>query len=60
MKRNVKKLAFEKSVIRALSSSQLDGAAGGQTMATCSELCSEVRCPDTQFVHGCNSSGWTR
>ena len=57
MKRTLtnKKLILGKTTLRALSSDALQGVAGGQTLATCSLYCSDRICPDTQFVHGCNS-----
>lgn len=58
MKRETKKkLSLEKTTIRALSMMSMQRAVGGQTLATCSAICSDRICPDTQFVHGCNSGG---
>lgn len=50
-----KKLALDRTTVRTLSFEQLQGVAGGQTLAQCSTICSEDICPDTQFIHGCNS-----
>jgi hypothetical protein len=59
-----KKLAVSTTTIRILSEPQLERVGGGQTLATCSDLCSEPQlCHDTAvprwcnldtaFVHGC-------
>ena len=56
MKRTVsKKLVLGSTTLRTLSADALHNVGGGQTLATCSALCSDRICPDTQFVHGCNS-----
>lgn len=52
-----KKLVVSRTTIRTLRAPELERVAGGQTLATCSELCTDVVCPDTQFIHGCNSGG---
>lgn len=57
---NRKKLVLDRTMIRTLSSDDLRGAAGAQTLAACTTICSDDICPDTQFVHGCHSSGFTR
>lgn len=57
MKRELakKKLVVQRSTLRMLSIDAAQKVRGGQTLATCSALCTDVVCPDTQFVHGCNS-----
>ena len=63
-----KRLSVSSTTIRSLSNPQLGQIAGGQTLATCTELCSspdlctDTARPrfcnlDTQFIHGCNSGG---
>jgi len=52
-----KKLVVSRTTIRTLRAPELERVAGGQTLATCSELCSDAICPDTAFIHGCNSGG---
>ena len=58
-----KKLSLSRTTIRNLSLPDLKRVAGGQTIWTCSELCTiPAACTDTdghwcdldtQFVHGC-------
>lgn len=57
MKRELakKKLVIQRSTLRALSIDAVHSVRGGQTLATCSALCTDIVCPDTQFVHGCAS-----
>jgi len=55
MIKSKKKLALRTETILHIGKHQLRAVAGGQTFATCSDLCTEVACPDTQFIHGCNS-----
>ncbi|HEY0989527.1 MAG TPA: hypothetical protein VGD80_20805 [Kofleriaceae bacterium] len=56
MIKSKKKLALRTETILHIGKHQLRAVAGGQTLATCSELCTEDICPDTQFIHGCNSN----
>ena len=56
MKKLSKKLALAGETLRRLHNGRLHEVAGGQTLATCSQLCSDAACPDTQFIHGCNSN----
>jgi len=55
MKRQLskKKLSLAKSTLRTLSTESMKAAAGGQTLATCSAICSDVICPPTGVNHGC-------
>ncbi len=55
MKRNApkKKLSLDREALRMLSLESLRPAAGGQTLATCSDICSNVICPPTGVNHGC-------
>lgn len=55
MKRNTpkKKLNLDREAVRLLSLESLKPAAGGQTRATCSAICSDVICPPTGVDHGC-------
>lgn len=48
-----KKLNLDKVTIRLLSSELVQRVAGGQTLATCSAICSDVICPPTGVDHGC-------
>jgi len=59
-----KKLVISRQTLRSLSAPQLERAFGGQTLATCTDLCSDpdlctgTAVPrfcnlDTQFIHGC-------
>jgi hypothetical protein len=50
-----KKLALATETIRHIHDQTLREAVGGQTLAQCSTICSDNICPDTQFIHGCNS-----
>lgn len=57
MIKSKKRLALRNETILHLRVRQLQAIAGGQTAATCSEICTEdTNCPDTQFIHGCNSN----
>jgi len=49
-----KKLSLPAETLRRLQHNQLHEAAGGQTLAQCSTICTDLICPDTQFIHGCN------
>jgi hypothetical protein len=55
MLRSKKKLTLSAETLRNLRHDQLRTVVGGQTLATCSDLCSDVICPDTKAVHGCAS-----
>jgi hypothetical protein len=48
-----KKLSLAKSTLRTLSVESMKAAVGGQTLATCSAICSDVICPPTGVNHGC-------
>ena len=56
MIKSKKKLSLRTETIINLGTRALRNVAGGQTAATCSDLCTEDFCPDTQFIHGCNSN----
>jgi hypothetical protein len=55
MKRTIvqKKLTLHAATLRMLSADSMKAVAGGQTLATCSDICSEVICPPTGVQHGC-------
>jgi hypothetical protein len=48
-----KKLSLGRATLRTLSAESIKAAAGGQTLATCSAICSDVSCPLTGVQHGC-------
>jgi len=55
MKRDItkKKLTLQTATLRTLSAESMKAVAGGQTLATCSAICSDVICPATGVQHGC-------
>jgi len=55
MIKSKKKLALAAETIVNLRAEELRDVIGGQTLAQCSTICSERLCPDTRFIHGCNS-----
>jgi hypothetical protein len=64
MKKTFKKLFVSRTTVRNLNGPDLERVAGGQTLTTCTDLCTDPDlCDgtanprfcnlDTQFIHGC-------
>ena len=50
-----RRLVLSRNTIKNLTSGQLGGVAGAQTIGSCTALVEICGSLDTQFIHGCDS-----